>query len=177
MKKLKIQMVDSFRHLESSELLLVNQLIYIIYQCISQMNEEYRRELEDAVKRSEEYIRELQKEEVKRFEERQEEMLSQEKQDAELARRLAKEEPDAVVSISRAKGNYHLQNDLLYRYMFAGTLNVCLKYTAYEHTVYQLLLLYFVDIRHTNNKVCESTSNSTPVNKCKFTYYYNFAYM
>lgn len=61
------------------------------------MNEEYRRELEDAVKRSEEYIRELQKEEVKRFEERQEEMLSQEKQDAELARRLAKEEPDAVI--------------------------------------------------------------------------------
>nr|XP_054770743.1 uncharacterized protein LOC129278622 [Lytechinus pictus] len=61
------------------------------------VKEEYRRELEDAVKRSEEYIKELQKEEVKRFEERQEELLSQEKQDAELARQLAKEEPDEMI--------------------------------------------------------------------------------
>lgn len=61
------------------------------------VKEEYRRELEEAVKQSEEYIKVLQKEEVRRFEERQEEILSQEKQDAELARQLAQEGPDTVI--------------------------------------------------------------------------------
>ncbi|XP_071491158.1 uncharacterized protein [Diadema antillarum] len=61
------------------------------------LQEQRRRELEEAVKRSEEYIRELQKEEVQQFERRKEELLTQEQQDAELARKLAEEDPHPVI--------------------------------------------------------------------------------